>query len=64
MFPSLLPFEKVPVTTLVLVCYLVVILSTVIIQERLPPAPQHQRALGLNLDEAWRDLQTVCLSFL
>jgi hypothetical protein len=59
---SLLPFEKLPVTVLVLGCYLAVILSTVIVQERLPSAPQHQRDVGLNLDEAWRDLQSVCLT--
>jgi hypothetical protein len=56
---SLLPFEKLPVTILVLGCYLAAILSTVIVQERLPAAPQHQRNVGLNLDEAWRDLQSV-----
>jgi hypothetical protein len=59
---SLLPFEKLPVTVLVLGCYLAVILSTVIVQERLPSAPQHQRDVGLNLDEAWRDLQSVYLT--
>jgi hypothetical protein len=59
MFPSLLPFEKLPVTLLVLGCYLVAIISTVFIQERLPAAPQAHGNAGLNLNDAWRDLQAV-----
>lgn len=59
MLPSLLPFERLPVTILVLGCYLAAIISTLVIQERLPAARRHQRELGLNLDEAWKDLQKV-----
>ena len=59
MFPSLVPFEKLQVTVVILLCYLAAIISTVVVQERLPTAPQHQRAVGLHLDEAWRDLQAV-----
>ncbi|KIM32383.1 hypothetical protein M408DRAFT_218052 [Serendipita vermifera MAFF 305830] len=59
MFPSLLPFEKLQVTIIVLVCYVAAIISTVVVQERLPSAPQHQHAVGLHLDDALRDLQAI-----
>ncbi|KAG8834684.1 hypothetical protein FRC17_007769 [Serendipita sp. 399] len=59
MLPSLLPFERLPVTIVVLGCYLAAIISTVIVQERLPHPPRRPRDPGLNLDEAWKDLQSL-----
>ncbi|KAG9053237.1 hypothetical protein FS842_008467 [Serendipita sp. 407] len=59
MLPSLLPFERLPVTIVVLVCYLAAIISTVIVQEWLPEAPHRARNPGLNLDEAWKDLKSI-----
>ncbi|CAG8604049.1 3297_t:CDS:2 [Acaulospora colombiana] len=59
MLPSLLPFERLHVTVLVIACYLAVIISTVVVQERLPRAPSRRGKPGLNLDEAWSDLQEI-----
>jgi hypothetical protein len=65
MLPSLLPFEKLPVTLLVLGCYLAAIISTVLVQERLPAVPQQSHDIaGLNLNEAWRDLKAESKTFL
>ncbi|PVF98565.1 Zn-dependent exopeptidase [Serendipita vermifera] len=61
MLPSLLPFERLHVTVLVIACYLAVIISTVVVQERLPAAPSRRGKPGLNLDDAWSDLQELAL---
>ncbi|CAG7854086.1 Vacuolar membrane protease {ECO:0000250/UniProtKB:P38244} {ECO:0000305}; AltName: Full=FXNA-related family protease 1 {ECO:0000250/UniProtKB:P38244} [Serendipita indica DSM 11827] len=59
LIPSLLPFEKIPVTLVVLGCYLAAIISTLVVQEHLPSAPHDHHKIGLDLDEAWRDLQAI-----
>jgi hypothetical protein len=59
MLPSLLPFERLHVTILVVACYLAIIVSTVIVQETLPEPPERHGSPGLNVDDAWSDLQEV-----
>jgi hypothetical protein len=55
----LFTFTTIPVSSFTLVVFIAILFSTVFFYEDLPhvPPPNHQH--GLNLDEAYKDLQLV-----
>ncbi|KAG8906195.1 hypothetical protein FRB99_007411 [Tulasnella sp. 403] len=53
-------FSAWPVTVLIVSAYAAILISTIWIQEVLPSPPKHLSGqLGLDLDLAWRDLQSI-----
>ncbi|KAJ1301373.1 hypothetical protein OPQ81_008638 [Rhizoctonia solani] len=65
--PNIVPYFKrglfvpteVTVTALVATIYFAVFISSVLVYENVPAPPRHYRPRGLDLNEAWRDLQLI-----
>jgi hypothetical protein len=55
----LFTFTTGPVSVLATLAFLAVAFSTIFFYEGLPHVPRSSRQHGLNLDEAYKDLQTV-----
>ncbi|KAF8756126.1 Peptidase family M28 [Rhizoctonia solani] len=65
--PNIVPYIKhalfapgnITITALIVAIYAAIFISSIVVYESVPapPKPQHQR--GLNLEQAWRDLQLI-----
>ncbi|CAE6493520.1 unnamed protein product [Rhizoctonia solani] len=65
--PNIVPYLKralfapteISVTALVVAIYAAVFISSIIVYENVPTPPRYHRQRGLDLDQAWRDLQQI-----
>lgn len=56
---ALLSPTQTGITLLIVVIYAAVFISSVIVHETVPSPPRSSNQLGLDLDQAWSDLQAV-----